>query len=320
MFALQVAWTLWRDRRGYDTVYFLMQGLHLAAGLPVARVLKKPIVMKFGGSGVIPLMERSRFGRIELAWLRQWAARLMVLNEGMIEEGLRYGFARGQMLWMPNPVDTDEFRPASQDEKAKLRRQFGISESAAVAIYVGRLAAEKGLDWLLQGFAIAAQRVPEAVLVLLGDGPKRMELEALASRLALNRSRVLFAGRVDVTEVPTWLRAGDVFCLTSPSEGFSCALAEAMAVGLPAVVSDIPANRQLVDDTAHGLTVPTGDEAAIGSALTHLLLNRGERLEMGSNARRRIVDNYSSEQVADRYERLFREIRGEASRGASTPR
>ena len=89
-----------------------MQGLHLAAGLPVARGLGKPIVMKFGGSGVVPLMRGSRAGRVELNWLRKWASRLLVLNDGMIQEAIDDGFAREQLTWMPNPVDVDDSAPA----------------------------------------------------------------------------------------------------------------------------------------------------------------------------------------------------------------
>ena len=155
-FAIEVAWAIWSGRQRYDVVYFLMQGLHLAAGLPVARWLRIPIVMKFGGSGVIPAMRRSRAGRAELNWLRHWAARLMVLNDGMIQEAVGDGFPRGQLTWMPNPVDIDEFRPARVGEALEWRASHGIPANACVAIYVGRLSHEKGLPGLVRGFAQAA--------------------------------------------------------------------------------------------------------------------------------------------------------------------
>ena len=68
-FAFGVAWTLFRERRNYQLVYFLMQGVHLAAGLPVARWLGKPIVMKISGSGIATMMRASWLGRLELRWL-----------------------------------------------------------------------------------------------------------------------------------------------------------------------------------------------------------------------------------------------------------
>jgi glycosyltransferase involved in cell wall biosynthesis len=311
LFAIRVAWSLWRERRNYQVVYFLMQGLHLAAGLPVARALAKPIVMKFGGSGVIPLLRRSRAGRLELGWLRRWAARLLILNEGMMQEAMENGFLRDQMLWMPNPVDTEQFRPGQAEEVAKLRAGFGISPEALVAAYVGRLSHEKGLPSMLRGFALAAREEPRATLVLVGDGAMRKELEAMAARLGFGSSQVLFSGRVDVSEVPMWLQASDVFTLMSPNEGFSCALSEAMSAGLPSVVSRIPANVQLIEDEVHGLLAPVGDDSAMASALIRLFRDPALRGRMGQAARQRILDNYSTGQVAERYEALFAEVLGE---------
>ena len=307
-FACRVAWTLWRERRNYNFVYFLMQGLHLAAGLPVARALGKPIVMKVGGSAVIPLVRASRVGRLELRWLRRWAARLLILNEGMAQEAMKEGFTREQMLWMPNPVDTEQFRPCAADEIGRLRGALGIPPEALVAVYVGRLSHEKGLLELLRGFALAARERPRAMLVLVGDGAMRSELEATAARLGLAASQVLFSGRVDVSAVPRWLQASDVFTLLSPNEGFSCALAEAMSAGLPSVVSDIPANAQLVDDGVHGRLTAVGDDAATAGALIGLFGDAALRARMGRAARQRIVENYSTGQIADRYEALFAEV------------
>ena len=305
VFALRVAGMLIRERRNYQLVYFLMQGLHLAAGLPVARFLGKPILMKIGGSGVIPLMTRSPSGRLELRWLRKWAHRVMILNEGMREEALREGFAPDQLLWMPNPVDTGEFAPCDDQERLRLRERFGIPPEAPVVLYCGRLAPEKALPSLIAAFALVARRKPEAMLLLVGDGPLRAAMARQAAALGLGNVR--FAGRVDPAEVRSWLRIADVFTLVSPSEGFPCALAEAMSVGLPAVVSDIPANRQLVDDGQHGLLATVGDEGAIAAAILRLLEDAGLRASMGQAARGRILDNYSTGKVADRYETLFRE-------------
>jgi len=305
LFAIRVAWTLWRERPNYDAVYFIMQGLHLAAGLPIARVLRKPIVMKFSGSGVIPFVRRSRAGRVELNWLRKWAARLLILNAGMMQEATEDGFAREKITWMPNPVDTDEFRPGEPGEIAALRERHGIKADACVAIYVGRLSSEKGLAWLLHGFAWAARSVPNLILVLVGDGALRPELEALVRELGLGKEQVRFVGQIAIPEVPLWLRASDIFVLASPNEGFSCALAEAMSSGLGSVVSQIPANVQLIDEGVHGLTVPVGDEGAIAGALISLFQDGARRKRMGEAARQRIIENYSTQKVADRYEILF---------------
>lgn len=306
IFALEVAWAIWRRRKTTDLVYFLMQGLHLAAGLPAARLAGKPMMVKISGDGIIASMRRSRAGRLELAWLRQWAVPVMILNDGMVQEALSDGFVREQLVWMPNPVDPGEFRPAQPGESAAWREAHGISALAQVVIYVGRLSSEKGVRSLIGGFASAARQVPEALLLLVGDGALRAELEALVRGLGLNPGQIRFIGRVPAAEIPFWLRASDIFSLTLPNEGFACALLEAMAVGLPSVVSGIPANLQLVDEGVQGLTVPFDDEKAIGEAFLRLFRDRKLRRRMGDAARQRVVDNYTTDKVIDRYESLLK--------------
>lgn len=308
VFALRVAGMLLWERRNYQLVYFLMQGLHLAAGLPVAKVLGKPILMKIGGSGVIPLMTRSRAGRVELQWLRQWAHRIMILNQGMRQEAIQEGFPAKQLYWMPNPVDTDEFAPCGEEERLKRRKQLGIPLTALVLLYCGRLAPEKALPSLLKAFARAVCRIPEAMLVLVGDGPLQESLIAQAGELRIPPERIRFVGRVSPAEVCSWLQIADIFTLFSFSEGFPCALVEAMSVGLPCVVSDIPANSQLIESGRHGLLAPVGDSEALGAALVHLLEDPQLRVRMGVAARRSVIENYSTAKIADRYEALFVEV------------
>jgi glycosyltransferase involved in cell wall biosynthesis len=308
-FALGVAWVLLAGRRRYQFVYFLMQGLHLAVGLPVARLLGKPVIMKFSGSNVVSLVFRSWLGRWELRRLRQWARRIMILNPGMEQEAIQAGLSPQQLLWMPNPVDIKVFAPLRVELRAGLRASRGVPQDALVALYVGRLAPEKELPSLIRAFARTAGQLPGAKLVLVGDGPERDALAALAAALGLGPT-VVFTGSLPAADVLPWLQLSDAFVLVSSLEGFSCSLLEAMATALPSVVSDIPANRQLIQHEFHGLLVGLRDEAAIGGALARLLADPSLRLRLGSAARASVAANYSIEKVADRYEALFQEILG----------
>jgi len=213
------------------------------------------------------------------------------------------------LRWMPNPVDTAQFSPCGAARRMELRARLGIPADAPVALYVGRLAPEKELGSLLAGFASAARQFPEALLVLVGDGPEGEALRARAAALGPG-TQVRFTGRLAVPEVCQWLQAADAFALVSSNEGFPCSLTEAMAAGLASVVSAIPANLQLIDDGVHGLHAPVLDEAAIGGALARLFGDAAMRARMGEAARARVVDNYSTEKVLDRYEALFAEALG----------
>ena len=251
-------------------------------------------------------MSRSVTGRLELRWLRSWASRVMILNPGMAEEAYATGFRPEQLLWMPNPVDTAEFAPAAPNERRALRARLGVAKMAPVVLYVGRLAPEKELRSLLGAFARLVTRCSCAALVLVGDGPDREQLGKDASRLGI-QSQVRFTGRQTTDEVRQWLQAADVFALVSSKEGFPCSLVEAMSVGLPAVVSDIPANRQLIEEGIQGLCAAVGDEAAIADALEQILSDPVLNTRMGRAARRSVLEQYSLDQVVDRYESLFHE-------------
>jgi glycosyltransferase involved in cell wall biosynthesis len=316
-FALGIAWTLLRERRNYDIAYFLMQGLHLAVGLPVARFLRKPIVMKVSGSGIISLMREHWLGRTELRFLRKWARRIMILNPGIEQEAIEAGLERSQLAWMPNPVDHEQFAPCAPEERREVRRSLGLSEDARVVLFVGRLAPEKELPSVLRAFVDVRAEHHGARLVLIGDGPVRAALEELARRLCIADS-VTFTGRLEVTDVVRWLRASDVFALVSSNEGFPCSLAEAMCAGLPCVVSNIPGNAQLIEPMETGLLTRTGDPKSIAAALGRLLGDEPLCKSLGAAGRERVVGAYSTEKVIERYERLFKEALG-VVRLARTP-
>jgi glycosyltransferase involved in cell wall biosynthesis len=306
VYALGVAWTLFKERRDYDVAYFLMQGLHLATGLPIARLLRKPIVMKFSCSSLVLEMRKSWAGRLELCFLRWWAHRILVLNPGMIEEALEVGIERARLGWMPNPVDTDYFRPCSPQERLQGRQELGIGPETPLVVFVGRLDHQKKLPWMLGAFARVVRQRPTAKLALIGDGPLRGEIEPLVAKLDCEQN-VILTGRLDTSGVLQWLQVADVFTMVSEFEGLPCSLIEAMAVGVTPVLSDIPAHTQLVEHEVHGLITALGDEESIAASLLRALDDAALRQRLGTAARSRMVQEFSTARVIDCYESLFAE-------------
>lgn len=307
IYALGVAWTLFKERRNYDVAYFLMQGLHVATGIPVARLLGKPIVMKFSCSGVVTSMLESWMGRLELSLIKKWATKVLVLNQGMIEEAKQVGVDARRLGWMPNPVDTDYFRPASAEQRAAFRRELNIGMDTPLAVFVGRLDHQKKIPLMLGGFAKYARRRPQAMLAILGDGPLRDEVRALARELGLDKN-VYIGGRVPSASVLKWNQVADTCMLVSEVEGLPCSLIESMSVGVPPVVSRIPAHTQLIEDGVHGVLTDYGDEESIAVGLHRVLDDLAVRERMSVAARQRMMDEYSTERVRDCYDRMFREL------------
>jgi glycosyltransferase involved in cell wall biosynthesis len=306
-YAAGVVWTLLRERRSFHLVYFLMPGTHVALGVPLARLLGLRSVMKFAGSSEIRHTLACTIGPFEVAALRRWSEKIMVLNDGMVDEAVAAGFDRDRLLWMPNPVDTAVYSPCSGARKAALRTELGIPADAVQAIFVGRFVPEKEVPSLLKGFAEAAAPNPRARLVLVGYGPLRPELEQLVDGLGM-AGRIVFAGTQTSEQIAKWLQASDVFTLVSSREGLPVSLIEAMAVALPAVVSDIPGTAQLVRDGVHGFRVPVGDSAAIGNALRKLFENPATRSSFGAAARPAVAEKFALERVLTQYEKLFGEL------------
>jgi glycosyltransferase involved in cell wall biosynthesis len=267
-------------------------------------MLGKPIVMKFSCSSLVRGMRDSWVGRVELCFLRWWASRILILNPGMVEEALEVGIDKARLGWMPNPVDTDYFRPSSPQERIEARQALGIGAETPLVVFVGRLDHQKKLPWMLGAFARVVRQMPAAKLALIGDGPLRSEIEALIRKLGCENN-VILTGRLDSKGVLRWLQVADVFTMVSEIEGLPCSLIEAMAVGVTPVVSDIPAHTQLVGHEVHGLVTALGDEDLIAEGLLRALQDPALRERLGAAARRRMIEEFSTARVIDRYETMF---------------
>jgi glycosyltransferase involved in cell wall biosynthesis len=167
---------------------------------------------------------------------------------------------------------------------------------------VSRLNREKGIDLLLEAWALSSQRKTSR-LRILGDGAERADLEALARRLGI-ADRVEFAGFVS-DKVPHWQQAS-AFVMSSRFEGFPNALCEAMAAGLPSVSFDCPSGpRAILSDGINGLLVPAEDTRALAAALDRIAGDPALRDRLGREAVK-ILENLGLAGITDRWEGALR--------------
>ena len=172
-------------------------------------------------------------------------------------------------------------------------------------ITVGRMVPVKDHETLLRAFRSVSERIPEAVLVLVGDGPLRDDLETLAEHLSIT-DRVTFTGRLPRESVYERLSTSDAFVLPSLAEGFCVAAVEAMACGVPVVASDIDVLREVLGEA--GTFVPTEDTAAFADAIAHLLSNDEERRMRGQTGRQRVEDRFTIDRVAHEYYNIYEAV------------
>ncbi|CAA9356445.1 MAG: hypothetical protein AVDCRST_MAG93-7378 [uncultured Chloroflexia bacterium] len=147
--------------------------------------------------------------------------------------------------------------------------------------------------------------VAGARLVILGDGPERARLEALAGELDIVDS-VEFRGMV--TDVSEYVRSADVFVLPSASEGLSVSLLEAMASGIAPVCSAVGSAPELIEDGNNGLLVPPGDVPALTTALRHTIENTTWRLTAGAAAHTLVTERFDLDRVARHLADLYQDI------------
>jgi len=168
-------------------------------------------------------------------------------------------------------------------------------------VFVGRLSRVKRIDLLLQALEIVKGEIPEVTAVIVGDGALRSELEELGESLGLG-SAVEFVGyRTDVARI---LARSKVFVLTSETEGLSLALMEAIAAGLPAVVSDVGDLRDVVRDGGNGFLAGDRTPAAFASRIVKLLRDRPLR-ERFSKEARNATKTFETATVARRWDNIL---------------
>jgi glycosyltransferase involved in cell wall biosynthesis len=176
------------------------------------------------------------------------------------------------------------------------------SDTPAHLLFVGRLAAVKGVPVLLEALQGLIADHPGLRLTLVGDGPERAALEARAQGLG---DHVDFVGYRSQDEVASLLREATALVLPSFAEGLPVVLMEALAARVPVVTTRIAGVAELVEDGESGLLVPPGDAVALRAALARVLDDPEMRARMGEAGRARVVDEFASESEAAWLAALF---------------
>jgi glycosyltransferase involved in cell wall biosynthesis len=250
---------------------------------------------------------RSLLARVGLSVLRG-SDRIVAVSQAIAATLLAAGVPEERIAEIANGVDCDRFRPATDEERARLRAELSWPLDAPVVLCCGVLSRRKNAIAVVRALGhVGAEAV---TLVLAGpDDPElgyRRELEAAVSRLP-RAVRVEWTGRLDAEELSRVMRGADVLALTSRFEGLPNVLLEALASGLACVATDIPGCRDALEDGA-GVLVPEDDDDALAEVLGRLLTDAEERRALAAEGCRRAREQYSFERVADRYRAVYDEL------------
>lgn len=226
-----------------------------------------------------------------------------------------YGVVRTPIHVLPTGLPADRFRGGNGP---RFRTRHGLALDAPLALYVGRVAHEKNIEFLLRMFARVRAALPRAVLLMAGEGPARARLEALAHQLGLAQA-VRFAGHLERgTELLDCYAAGDVFVFASRTETQGLVLLEALAQGTPVVSTAALGTRSVLRDGCGAVVVEEQPED-FSAAVLRVLRDAGLRASLAAQARP-YAATWSSAAMAQRLASLYRELLGAHARVATTSR
>lgn len=223
------------------------------------------------------------------------------LREWLIED---VGIAKGRVIYIPNGCDIIEYCPGRDIE---LRRRFNIGDNDTVIGTVGNLKAVKDQQSLLEAFGKVAMSRKDIKLMLVGEGPLRKDLEALAGKIGI-KEKTIFAG--SVPDTACFYRAMDIFTLPSVSENMPNVLLQAMATALPIIATDVGDVRHMLEDGRGGTIIKPKDSNALEKSIRDCLDHLDLAQARGRFARNTVERLFDINKIKDDYEKLYKSLVG----------
>ncbi len=292
-----------KQGRCFDVWHIHQYGIHAAAVVVFSKIFGKPVVLKLTSSsdaGLASALKASRFEKVLIALHLQVDA-VVALTKEMQIEAEKIGFPKAKVHVIGNGVDSELFHPVTFDEKTKLKIRLGIDKK--IVLFVGRLSHEKNVEGLLNAWRSAKANLEDDwILVLIGDGPLRAEVELLAQKMGVDDA-TKFLGHV--SSVDLWMRASEIYVSTSLYEGLSNSMLEAMAVGLPVVTTRVSGVSEIIEESFAGFAVSVGDMDGIAACITTLAKDGALSQKFGCFGREKVVRSCSLVAVSSLYEQMY---------------
>jgi glycosyltransferase involved in cell wall biosynthesis len=213
----------------------------------------------------------------------------------------KYWLSNNRVLLIPNGIDSDYYSPDNA-MRQEMRKDLQFDDDDLVIVFSGRLDPVKNFELLLDVFERCHQVDPKVKLLIVGDGPERRKIEQLSRQKNIHIGLVMAGQRV---EVLPYLRAGDVFLLTSHTEQMPLTILEAMAVGLPVIASDVGEIHHIIADGKDGFLRPTGAGVEGFAAALLSLKDASVRQIMRHAARAKIILSFQETTMIRRYQTLL---------------
>jgi len=281
----------------------------------MAKIFKKKIIQKMTSLGdddpvsiykkKLGLLKKCFFSRADM---------YISVNPVMFDEAIKSGISSNKLAMIPNGVDIDRFSPSkSLEEKTNLRKELNLPKDAVLILFVGFFSKDKGPDILFDAYKDIVSKFKGRDIRLLFIGPqdinyyeiKKDLMEKIKREIKIcnMETKVIFIEKT--LEIEKYYRASDVFVLPSLREGLPNALLEAMSTGLGCIASNLEGVADYLISNEEGLVFKKGDTNELSQALVKLINDRRLIVDFGKNARLKIIRDFSINQIAEQYYKIY---------------
>ncbi|MFP4472432.1 MAG: glycosyltransferase family 4 protein [Candidatus Omnitrophota bacterium] len=270
-------------------------------------------------AGCVPVTTCHGFFRVKLSRriLPCWGRAVIAISRQVAEHLQRdFGVSAQKIHMIHNGIDLSRFVPVDDHFRSQIRSRYGLGNEKVIGI-IARLSDVKGHDVLVEAMPRILVHVPDARLMIVGEGKRAEFIEKRVQDLGLQQ-RVDFFPVSGETE--KFLPVFDCFVMPSRQEGLGLSVMEAQSVGMPVVASNVGGLPDIIEHEVSGLLVPPGDADALAGSVIRVLRDRELSRRLGENARSAAVRFYGVDLMADRVLDVYMRVAGQAASGKTENR
>ncbi|MEM2914020.1 MAG: glycosyltransferase family 4 protein, partial [Candidatus Bathyarchaeia archaeon] len=229
-------------------------------------------------------------------WMTYESKRIIVCSDSMKWEiHNHFHLPLDKIKKIPNAVETEKYE--KNLDRGAVRWRYGVSFHEKLVLFIGRLVPQKGVEYLIQAVPSIARNHPETKFIIVGDGWSKAYLEGLAASTGHN-DKIRFVGFVSDSDMTDLTMCADVLVIPSVYEPFGIVALEGMAAGVPVVATNVGGLAEIIDHDKTGILVYSRNPESIAWGVNKVLSNSGYSQWLTQNAKRKVKEIYSWENVA----------------------
>jgi glycosyltransferase involved in cell wall biosynthesis len=304
-----VYWLI-KNKNTFDIIHMHQAKYNAFVGLFAARILKKRAIIKIGNSGkgfdLLTVKRKPLVGKLLYNYIIKSNDIAIAISKDIERELLEAGIPQENILFIPNGVNMLVSAPPGTMQKQQSRTNLQLPPSGKMFLFIGRLEKQKDVLLLVESFTAAKPVENNLVLVLVGDGDLRPQLEKAISDYNINERVILVGYQKNVFK---YILAADFFVLSTQSEGLSNALLEAMSAGLIPISTAVSGSVDLIEPNVNGYLTKLGSAASLTQAIEKAAILTDEQLhQFSSISFNRILTGYEMNYIASRYVQLYKTL------------